>query len=128
MIIGVVFFFFGCSDDDNATVIQSKQELQNVKCMRLVVFPPDKFLSDAAHKMYHFSKNCSYTLTLSQKSGIACNSNQNASQKILANFPSGYIRLELTKGDKTIFSYYKDLTHKVEKRDIQKAFETLLDK
>ena len=93
--------------------------------MRLVVFPPDKFLSETVQKLYDFDDNCSYRLSISQKSGIVCNSNQNADKKIFANFPSGYIRLDLTKGSKAIFSYYRDLTHKADEEDVQKAFERL---
>ena len=112
-----------CSD--NATIKESKEDLKDVNCMRLVVFPPDKFLSATMKQLYSFDDNCSYRLSVSQKSGITCNSNQNADKKILANFPSGYIRLELTQGSKTIFSYYRDLTHKVDEDDIQRAFERL---
>ena len=76
-------------------------------------------------QLYNFDDNCSYRLSISQKSGITCNSNQNADKKILASFPSGYIRLELTQDSKTIFSYYRDLTDKADKEDIQRAFERL---
>ncbi len=119
-----VFVFTACSD--NATVTQSKEELKNVNCMRLVVFPPDKFLSETVQKLYNFDENCSYKLSISQKSGIVCNSNQNVDKKILADFPSGYIRLDLTDGSKTIFSYYRDLTRRADKEDIKKAFKSLL--
>ena len=110
---------------DNATIKESKEDLKDVNCMRLVVFPPDKFLSETMKQLYNFDDNCSYRLSVSQKSGITCNSNQNADKKILENFPSGYIRLELTKGFKTIFSYYRDLTDKADEEDIQRAFERL---
>ena len=76
-------------------------------------------------QLYNFDDNCSYRLSVSQKSGIACNSNQNADKKILANFPSDYIRLDLTNSSKTIFSYYRDLTHKADEEDVQRAFERL---
>jgi len=93
--------------------------------MKLIVFPPDKFLSEIVQKLYKFDENCSYKLSFSQKSGITCNSNQNADKKILANFPSGYIRLDLTKDSKTIFSYYRDLTDRADEEDVKKAFATL---
>jgi len=122
-ITGILLFLTACSD--NATIKESKEDLKNVNCMRLVVFLPDKFLSETVQKLYDFDENCSYRLSISQKSGITCNSNQNADKKILANFPSGYIRLDLTKGSKTIFSYYRDLTHRADEEDIQKAVERL---
>ena len=119
----MLFLLTACSD--NASIKQSKEDLKNVNCMRLVIFPPDKFLSETVEKLYNFDKNCSYTLSISKKSGIVCNSNQNADKKILANFPSGYIRLDLTNGSKSIFSYYKDLTHSANEDDIKKAFSKL---
>ena len=118
-----ILLLAACSD--NATIKESKEDLKDVNCMRLVVFPPDKFLSETVQKLYDFDDNCSYRLSISQKSGIVCNSNQNADKKILANFPSGYIRLDLTKGSKTIFSYYRDLTHKADEEDVQRAFVRL---
>ena len=119
----MISLFTACSD--NATITESKKDLKDVKCMRLVVFPANKFLSQTMHELYNFDENCSYKLSISQKSGIVCNSNQNADKKILANFPSGYIRLDLSKDYKTIFSYYRDLTHRVNKEDVRKAFESL---
>ena len=122
-ITNILLLLTACSD--NATIKGSEEDLKDVNCMRLVVFPPDKFLSETVQKLYAFDEKCSYRLSISQKSGIVCNSNQNADKNILANFPSGYIRLNLTKGSKTIFSYYRDLTHKANEEDVKKAFITL---
>lgn len=119
----ILFLFTACSD--NATITESKEDLKDVNCMRLVVFPADRFLSKTMKQLYTFDDNCSYRLSISQKSGITCNSNQNADKKILASFPSGYIRLDLTKGSKNIFTYYRDLTHRADKTDVQRAFTTL---
>lgn len=119
----ICLFFASCSD--NAIVRKNDKELSKVNCMRLVVFPPDRLLSDTAKKLYHFEDNCSYTLSISKKSGITCNSNYNVDKKVLSSFPSGYIRLDLTKNGDTIFSYYKDLTRKADKDDVEDAFEIL---
>ena len=116
--------FSGCSDN-NATITKSEKDLHHIKCMRLVVFPPNRFLETTMNRLYNFDKNCSYKLQVSQKSGIICNSNQNAVRKTLSNFPSGFIRLDLYKGYKNIYSYYRDLTHKTTKEDVKKAFERL---
>jgi len=120
----LVALFSGCSDND-ATITKSEKDLHNIKCMRLVIFPPNKFLETTMKELYNFDANCSYRLEVSQKSGIVCNSNQNAAQKALSNFPSGFIRLDLYKKRKVIYSYYKDLTHKTKKEDVKKAFESL---
>jgi len=112
-------------NDDNVTIIKSEKELHNVQCMRLVIFPPNQFLETTMNKLYNFDGNCKYKLEVSQKSGIVCNSNYNADKKALSNFPSGFIRLDLYNGRKIIYSYYRDLTHKTTKKDLQKAFKNL---
>jgi len=127
---GVIFLFAiflsGCGND--AVVIASKKDLQNVQCMSLVVFPPDELLIKTAKSLYRFDDNCSYKLSLSKKSGITCNSSYNADRKNLSSFPSAYIRMELSKGDRVIFSYYKDLTGDVDEDDVEDAFEALKEK
>ena len=125
--IAIILFFFTACNDDNATIKISKKDLKNVNCMQLVVFPEDKFLNDTVQTLYKFSDNCNYKLFISEKNDIICNSNQNVDKKILANFPSSYIRLNLTKGTQSIFYYYKDLTHKANKDDLKKAFRNLYD-
>ena len=118
-----LFVLVGCSD--NATVTQYKTDSTPLKCMRLVVFPPDKLLSQTLNNLYDFQDKCLYELQASRKSGIVCNSNQNADKKALSNFPSGFIRLDVYKRREPIYSYYKDLTCEATQKDIQKAFSRL---
>ncbi|MBA1432426.1 MAG: hypothetical protein FAF04_02250 [Epsilonproteobacteria bacterium] len=115
--------FTGCSD--NATVIKYEKASTPLKCLRLVVFPPDKLLFETLSKLYDFQDKCPYELQASRKSGIVCNSNQNADKKALSNFPSGFIRLDVYKSRQPIYSYYKDLNSKATQQDIKKAFERL---
>jgi hypothetical protein len=117
-------FFIGCGDD--ASVVKYDKNL-HIKCLRLVVFPPNNLISSTLKELYNFSNKCEYELQASQKSGITCNSNQNAPQKTFSNFPSGYFRLDIYKNGKPIYSYYKDLTHKTTKEDIKRGFDRLRD-
>jgi len=112
-----------CSD--NATVIQYDKSLQQLSCLRLVIFPPDKLISHTLTDLYDFDNNCSYELQVSRKSGITCNSNQNADKKALSNFPTGYIRMDIYKNHKPLYSYYKDVNCKVSKEIIKDAFQQL---
>ena len=112
----------GCSDN---AVVNYYDKSAKVECMRLVVFPPDSFLQDNVEKLYHFTQECEYSLQVSKKGGIVCNSNQNADKKALSNFPSGYIRFDLYKGTKPIYSYFRDLTSPLSKKDIKKGFSRL---
>jgi len=94
-------------------------------CLGLRVFPPDKEAEQSLRSLYAFSDNCPYTLELSTKSGIHCNSNANVPQKVTSNFPSAYLRMELRKGMRLLYSYYIDLTHKPKAEDIREGFERL---
>ena len=116
----ILLFFGACSD--NATIVTFDTDLKELPCLRLVVFPPNTLIEQSLKELYTFDESCTYELQASQKSGITCNSNQNAPKKALSNFPSGYIRLDIYKNKKPVYSYYKDLTHKATKEDIQKAF------
>jgi len=90
--------------------------------MRLVVFPPDKLLEQTLNNLYKFSPDCDYRLEVSKKGGIVCNSNQNAAKKTLSNFPSTYLRMDISKENKAIYSYYIDLLDSVSDDDIKSAF------
>ena len=90
--------------------------------MRLVVFPPDKRVEEVLQKLYKFTPDCEYRLEVSKKGGIVCNSNQNAAKKTLTNFPSTYLRLDVTKGNRAVYSYYIDLLDRVNDDDIESAF------
>ena len=118
-----LLFLIGCSD--NATVVEYTKDPTPLKCLRLVVFPPDKLLSETLTKLYDFQEKCPYELQASRKSGIVCNSNQNADKKALSNFPSGFIRLDVYKTKQPIYSYYKDLTCEATQKDIKTAFQRL---
>lgn len=119
----IFILFNACSD--NAQVTRYTESQTQLKCLHLVVFPPDKLITDTLTKLYDFDKNCDYELQVSKKGGIVCNSNQNADKKALSNFPSGYIRMDVSHNDRPVYSYYKDLSCKVTKEDISTAFNRL---
>lgn len=112
----------GCGEDATITHYKSNTKLS---CLRLVIFPPDAMISTTLQKAYHFDEACPYRLEVGKKSGIVCNSNQNADKKALSNFPSGFIRMDVYKDNKPIYSYYKDLDRDVTKEDVKRAFKRL---
>ncbi|NPA65838.1 MAG: hypothetical protein GXO11_03050 [Epsilonproteobacteria bacterium] len=86
----------------------------------------DIFLFSKLSKLYKFRKSCDYELQASQKSGIVCNSNQNAPKKALSNFPHGFLRLDIYgKKEGLIYSYYLDTDNKVSDSMIKKGFDTI---
>jgi hypothetical protein len=124
-ILPFIFLFVACSD--NATITKYDNSLSDIKCLRLVVFPPDKLISTTLNELYIFDDKCSYELQVSRKGAIVCNSNQNAAKKTLSNFPSAFIRLDVYKNKKPVYSYYKDLTSAPTKEDIRRGFLRLKD-
>ena len=114
--------FSGCSDNAIVKVFDKDAAKNEIPCMRLVVFPPDRILEETLSKLYKFTPDCDYRLKVSKKGGIVCNSNQNAAKKTLSNFPSTYLRMDVSKGNKPIYSYYIDLLDDVSKNDVKDGF------
>ncbi len=125
-IFAALLLLSGCSKEDrNVTVTFYAKEKHKPSCMRLVVFPPDPMISTTLTQLYDFTQKCPFELQASKKTGICCNSNQNADKKALTEFPNGYIRLDLYKNHKPYYSYYKDIQGEVEKEDVVAAFKRL---
>ncbi len=117
----------GCGEHPLVKIYDKNITKTTLPCLALSVFPPDKEASKTIKKLYRFKKSCPYTLHISTKEGIICHSSGNAPQKAMSNFPSAYLRLELNKGTKLIYTYYVDLTHEADSSDIEDAFERFSD-
>jgi len=128
-VFSICFVLFLSSCNDSSTLINFyDKSLKNNKIRCLSYIPTsNKKLDKYLTKLYKFTKNCPYTLELSYKSNIVCNSPYNVAKKVNSNFPSAYIKLEVRKGFKLKYSYYKDLTHKANLTDLQDAFKRLKD-
>jgi len=87
-----------------------------------VVFPPDEMIQSGMNELYSFENNCEYKLEVSKKGGITCNSTHNTSKKTMSSFPSGYLKMDVTKGSKTLYSYYIDLKDTLTKSDLKNGF------
>jgi hypothetical protein len=93
--------------------------------MKLVVFPPDENIEKTLNGLYSFDDSCSTKLDVSHKSGIVCNSNQNSQKKALSNFPTSYLKIQISKDGKLFYSYYIDLKDSVTQDDSITAFERI---
>ena len=116
----LLLFFQGCSDSAMVNVFDEKIAKEEISCLKLVVF--DKDVKETLQELYSFDESCDVLLEVSLKSSITCNSNQNVDKKILSNFPSSYLRMQLYKGKPLFFSYYIDLKESVSKKDVKNAF------
>lgn len=116
----LLLFFQGCSDSAMVNIFDEKIAKEEISCLKLVVF--DKDVKETLQELYSFDESCDVLLEVSLKSSITCNSNQNVDKKILSNFPSSYLRIQLYKGKTLFFSYYIDLKESVSKKDVKNAF------
>ena len=117
--------FSGCGDGAVVKTFDKDITENKIPCMRLVVFPPDKVLEHTLKKLYKFSPDCDYRLEVSKKGAIVCNSNQNAAKKTFSNFPSTYLRMDVSQGNRAVYSYYIDLLDSVSEDDVSSAFARL---
>nr|WP_321268572.1 hypothetical protein [uncultured Sulfurimonas sp.] len=120
-----VFVFLGCSDNATVNILDEKIANSEIKCMKLLVFPPDAIAQNSLKKLYNFEQNCSVELEVSLKRGIVCNSNQNSDKKVLSNFPTSYLRMQISKNKKLFYSYYIDLKDDVSAKDVESAFKRI---
>ena len=125
-LLALTFILFGCSND--AKINYYDKSLKNKKLTCISYTPESNSTLDLElSKLYKFSKNCPNKLTLSYKSDIVCHSPYNVSSKVNSNFPSAFITLEVRKGFKIRYSYYKDLTGKATISNLKDSFNRLKD-
>lgn len=86
------------------------------------MFPTDGMIQSTMDELYDFNNTCEYKLQVSKKAGITCNSTHNADKKNTGNFPSGYLKMDVVKGSKTLYSYYIDLKNTPTKSDVKNGF------
>ena len=120
----LLLFFQACSDNASVNIFNKNITKTKLECMRLVVFPPNEMIESKLNNLYDFDSTCKTKLDVSFKSGITCNSSHNSDKKALSDFPSSYLKIQIMKPN-LAYSYYIDLTHDVEAKDVQKAFERI---
>ena len=113
-------FLSGCSDN-SITKLYDKN-FSNPPCLKVVVFPPDKMILTNINNLYKFDDNCEYKLQIEKKAGITCNSTHNTGKKTTSNFPSGFLKMNVSKDSKNLYTYYIDLTKPPTKNDVEDAF------
>jgi len=122
LLLLLTLFFLGCNQ--NATINHYNKETTHIPCLQLST--NDLVLQMQLSSLYHFTQECPYELQAAQKSGIVCNSNQNADKKALTNFPHGFFRLDLYgKKEGLIWSYYLDVDKEITQEMVKEGFEQL---
>jgi hypothetical protein len=116
----------GC--EEKAMVnIYDKNILKNPPtCLSLSVIPEDQAMKNVLEKSYAFDLSCPYRLDVSYKNGIHCNSNQNSDRKALSAFPSSYLRMEIRRGMRLLYSYYIDLPQSASPEDVERGIKRIV--
>ncbi len=123
LVLAPFLLFVGCSDNAQVTLYDKSLKQEKIECLELKVTSKNEVIAKTLKQLYHFKNGCHYKLVATDKSHIVCNSNQNAPLKATSNFPSAFLNLSIYKRGSLAFSYYVDLTHKVEAKDVQKGFK-----
>jgi len=120
-----LIFFIACEEKSKPTVIIHSDLELPLSCMKLNKLGADKAFLSSLEKLYDFNQSCPFTLTISSKKDIVCNSTNNVMSKNMGKFPKSFLKLELRKGLNVEYSYYVDLYSNVDKDDVKEGFERL---
>ncbi|MCW9066880.1 MAG: hypothetical protein OQJ82_00420 [Sulfurimonas sp.] len=115
----------GCSDNSIVTVYDKNITNQKIKCMKLMIFPPNEMIETTLKNKFTFEDSCDLKLEVFTKGNIHCNSNQNSQTKALGSMPSSYLRMKITKDNKTLYSYYIDIIDEIKDTHIKAGFSKM---
>ena len=118
----LLFLFSACQEKAKPVIRKSSTLKTPVTCMKINLLADDKELTDKLRLLYSFDDNCPLDLTLSYKKDIVCNSSYNAVSKNMGKFPKSFLKLELRRGMKVVYSYYVDLYSNVDEEDVEEGF------
>ncbi len=118
-----VILLNSCEGKDPYVKIYDNNLTQNPPpCLALRLFPSDPATKRILTRLYKFDSKCPYTLSVSSKAQILCRQGANAASKATSNFPSAYLRMELQRGMRVLYSYYIDLNQEPTPSQIEAAF------
>jgi hypothetical protein len=124
----IALLWWWTGSPDTATITRDEAVLRSAppRCLALgVVYPEDARIRQMLEHAYRFDPTCPWRLEVNTKSGIRCTSNQNSDRKALSAFPTSYLRLEVRRGMRLLYTYYIDLTRPARPEDVRKGFARL---
>jgi len=127
VLAGLVTFLVLGSGDDRAQISWNDPALREhpPTCLSLQVHPQNGAIEKALRDHYTFSESmaCPYRLEVSWKSNIHCTSNQNSDRKALSAFPSSFLRMEIRRGMRLLYTCYIDLPRPAGAEEAVEAFK-----
>jgi len=129
IVLLLLFVFGGCSDKKDVYITFYDKNITNktLPCIRYSSLPKNSRFLDVMEQIHPSNKSCRYWIELNYKNKIHCNTQANAVNEALGNFPTSYIKLELRDGMKLLYSYYKDLPKSATEDDVKESLKRLLD-
>jgi len=120
--LALALFFSACSDNSIVTIYDKSVLKEDSKCVELIIFPANKTIEETLKAQYSFKENCTLKFEVFTKGRIHCNSNQNSQTKAMGKMPSAYFRMEITKDNQTLYSYYKDIKNEILPLHVEDGF------
>jgi len=127
IIFVIIFFLTGCEKKYKPVIVMGSILEHPIECLKLNPANMDKNFISILDRLYTFQNTCPYTLSLSYKKDIVCNSTYNTQAKSLGSFPKSFLKYEVRKGLGVKYSYYLDLSHNVDNATIEESFEMVLN-
>lgn len=121
----MLFMLSACSDNSIVSIYDKDILNQKFDCIQLIVFPPNETIESTLKKSYKFQEPCELKFEVFTKGKIHCNSNQNSQSKAMGNMPNAYLRMEISKENKTLYSYYKDIKGEITSKNIEDGFNRM---
>jgi len=118
-------FFTACEEKAEPIIMKKSNLMTPLPCLKLATLQKESEIINHLQELYPFKKSCDYTLTLSYKKDILCNSNHNIALKTTGKFPKSFVKIEVHKGLTSIYSYYVDLYSNVDNDDVEEGFQQL---
>lgn len=115
-------FFTACEEKLKPVVIIDPALTIPISCMHLDTLDVEPEMIETLNDLYPFDKACEFTLSVSYKKDIACNSSYNVQMKSVGRFPKSFLKLEVRKGLQQHYSYYVDLYNNVDEEDVEEGF------
>lgn len=120
-----LLFLSACSESATTTIYKQNFPKEPLRSMKLLLSPANAEMQATLERLYSFNQDSNFTLEVSSKSDIVCNSNHNYQTKALGEFPTSYLKMQVNYRGRILYGYYIDLQESPNAEDIRRAFSTL---
>ena len=122
LLFSLLLLLTACQEKMKPIVIKNSSLETPISCLNLNILDQEDELVKHLNQFYKFKKSCNYRLTLTYKQDIVCNSSYNVGLKSTGKFPKSFLKLEVRKGLKVLYSYYVDLYSNADSDDVEEGF------